>query len=106
MADFRLAPDSWTLRPGVTVEVFLTNRGSSEHDWTVLFNPIATESELTDLLVISAVEVNAGAQSTVDFRVPPAGTYQVVCSIPTHKGWWERSPWRPSELAGSSTVHA
>lgn len=84
LTDFRFAPALWTLQSNTAAELQLTNRGSFTHDWTVLASPIDVESDFDESLVLSTFEVNVGAQVAVTISPLPAGTYQVICSIPTH----------------------
>jgi len=86
VSEFQFAPSTWTVTADSPASIEVTNAGSVTHEW-VLLNPgveIASEAEFAEDLVYIEAEVEAGATETLDFTTPAAGTYQVICAIPTH----------------------
>jgi uncharacterized cupredoxin-like copper-binding protein len=86
VSEFQFAPSTWTVAADSAASIEVTNAGSMTHEW-VLMNPdvqIASEAEFTEDLVYIETEVEAGATETLDFTAPAAGTYQVICAIPSH----------------------
>ncbi len=91
--DFQFSPNSWTVPAGEEISIDITNDGSVLHEW-VLMQPGVnidseadlpdTEEELLAEFVYVEDEVEAGANKTLSFTAPDAGTYQVICAIETH----------------------
>ena len=91
--DFQFSPDSWTVPAGEEISIEITNDGSVLHEW-VLMQPgvnIESEADLPDTeeellaeFVYVEDEVEAGAEKTLTFTAPDAGTYQVICAIESH----------------------
>lgn len=86
LSDFRFAPAAVTIQAGTTAEINLRNSGSVLHNWTVLTDEITTETDFEESMVLFTAEAVAGAQNRLTFESPPAGVYQVICTIPTHFG--------------------
>lgn len=84
LSDYRFAPATVTVEAGVPLQLNLRNSGSVPHNWTVLASDIAAESELEETMILFTGEALAGALNTYPFDPPPAGEYQVICTIPTH----------------------
>ncbi|MBW3663436.1 MAG: cupredoxin domain-containing protein [Actinobacteria bacterium] len=85
--EFAFDPSSWTVEAGEEFTVDLTNGGALEHEWVVieLGEDITSEDEFTDDIVLLEVEaIPAGESTTESFTIDEAGTYQVICGIPTH----------------------
>ena len=91
--DFQFSPNTWTVPAGEEISIDITNDGSVLHEW-VLMQPgvnIDSEADLPDTeeelladFVYVEDEVEAGANKTLRFTAPEAGTYQVICAIETH----------------------
>ena len=82
--EFAFDPTDVALTAGSEVSVTLDNAGAVEHNWTVLSEEIAAESEFSEDLVLAAVDNTAGGESnSASFTLEP-GEYQVICTIPGH----------------------
>ncbi len=82
--EFAFDPADVALTAGSEVSVTLDNAGAVEHNWTVLSEEIAAESEFSEDLVLAAVDNTAAGESTsASFTLEP-GEYQVICTIPGH----------------------
>ena len=82
--EFAFDPADVALTAGSEVSVTLDNVGAVEHNWTVLSEEIAAESEFSEDLVLAAVDNTAGGESnSASFTLEP-GEYQVICTIPGH----------------------
>jgi uncharacterized cupredoxin-like copper-binding protein len=92
-SDFQFSPSSWTVPAGEEVSIAITNEGSVLHEWVLMQPGVTIESEadlpeteeelLADFVYVED-EVEAGANKTLTFTAPEAGTYQVICAIETH----------------------
>ena len=73
-------------RSGVrSIRIGFTNDGSVEHEWAVLTEPIESEDEFSEHIVLLEVEaIPAGESTTEGFTIDEAGTYQVICAIESH----------------------
>lgn len=92
LSDFRFTPDTWTATADEDVTIDLTNEGAVAHEWVILQSGVTieseadlpdTEEELLADFVLTETEVEPGESQDMVFNVP-AGTYQVICAIPTH----------------------
>lgn len=86
-SEFKFEPASWTVPAGDEFAIDFENGGSVEHEWAVLKlgQDIDTEAEFAEDKVLFEVEgIPAGDSTTEHFTVDEAGTYQVMCAIPTH----------------------
>lgn len=82
--EFAFDPTDVALTAGSEVSVTLDNAGAVEHNWTVLSEEIAAESEFSEDLVLAAVDNTAGGESNSASFTLEAGEYQVICTIPGH----------------------
>jgi plastocyanin len=83
--NFEFDPVDWTVFAGGEFAVAFTNDGGLEHDWTVMREPISSESEFDEGNVLLAVDAAPGGGSTSEsFTIDDAGTYQVICSVARH----------------------
>lgn len=101
--DMYFTPDSLTVEAGKPVKLTFVNHGSIDHD--IVFAGLSAEADMDEGMAADAGEhdemlegehamdveadsVHATAhshkQSTVEFT-PPAGTYELYCSIPGHR---------------------
>lgn len=83
--DFEFEPDKWSVAAGPGLTVAFDNRGTLEHNWDILANPIEDEGELNEDEILWEISAAAGqaATATIDVALAP-GTYQIVCTIPGH----------------------
>lgn len=82
--EWRFAPARITSPAGTTITVELRNEGSVVHNWTVVTDVIAAEPDYRDDLRIAGVAAEPGGIARLTFVVPPAGEYQIICTIPGH----------------------
>jgi hypothetical protein len=82
--EFAYTPDLWLAVPDTPIEVTMDNQGSVEHDWTILSESIDNESEFAEDLVLFRLYAEAGDVVEGVTQPLPAGTYQVICTIPGH----------------------
>ena len=83
--DFQFDPDTWSVTAGEEFTIGFTNDGSVEHEWAVLTEPIESEDEFSEDIVLLEVEaIPAGESTTEGFTIDEAGTYQVICAIESH----------------------
>lgn len=82
--EWRFAPARVTAGAGETITVELRNDGAIIHDWTVISEPVTTESEYRDAMRVAGVTAEPGARARVTFDVPTPGEYQIICTIPGH----------------------
>ncbi len=82
--EWRFVPARVTTGAGGTMTVELRNDGVTVHDWTVISEPVTTESEYDEDIRIAAVTAVPGAKARVTFDLPAPGEYQVICTIPGH----------------------
>ena len=84
--EFKFTPSSWNVASGATVTVNLTNAGALEHNLVVVVagKTVTDPSQLSDGDILIQVDAQAGQTGTGTFTAPPAGSYQVICSIPGH----------------------
>lgn len=86
-SDFQFEPDAWTVPAGEEFTIDFTNDGSVEHEWAVIVDgeDLDSEDDFAEEKVLFEVEaVPAGESTTEAFTVDEAGTYQVICAIPSH----------------------
>ncbi len=82
--EFAFTPSDVTVPAGQEVSAVVTNNGAVEHNWTILSEPITSEADFNQDLVLFATEnVPAGEQGEVAFTLD-AGEYQVICTVPGH----------------------
>lgn len=84
LTEFRFAPSSVTIEAGGEASLLLQNDGSTEHNWVLMSEAIASESEFADGNVLFEALVQPGQRLAIAFQAPPRGSYQVICSIPGH----------------------
>lgn len=85
--EFQFDPDAWIVPAGEELTIDFTNDGSLEHEWAVLElgEDIESEDEFTEDKVLLEVEaIEPDSSTTQTFTIDDAGTYQVICAIPTH----------------------
>ncbi len=68
--DFEFSPAALTIEAETDTDITLDNVGVVEHDWTI---------EELDLEIYAA-----GGETTTETINVPAGTYDVICTIPGH----------------------
>ncbi len=86
-SEFEFEPDSWTVPAGEEFTIDFKNDGSVPHEWAVikLGEDLASEDDFAeDKILFEVEEVPADDSTTEKFTVDEAGTYQVICGIPTH----------------------
>jgi uncharacterized cupredoxin-like copper-binding protein len=83
--DFAFTPEIVTIPTGVEVRVTLENTGVVEHYWVVLSEPISTEDEFDEDLVLFEIEAQTDNTATklLEGDLAP-GIYQVICPVPGH----------------------
>jgi len=54
------------------------------HTWTVLSDPVESETDLVAATVLVAGRADVGQSALVDISSLKPGRYQVVCAIPGH----------------------
>jgi len=80
--EFEFLPDAYVINEG-DIEIVFSNAGSIIHEWVVLSDEIADESEFSEDLVLFRVEAPAGQTARATLTIGP-GSYQVVCAIEGH----------------------
>ncbi len=87
LIDSQFEPLAWTVSPGQTIILNLTNSGTMGHTWTLMQTPISgpyTADDQADILFDSGV-VPADTSKQVSFTAPRMpGDYQVICIQPGH----------------------
>lgn len=92
LSEFQFTPDSWTAPANEDVTVSLPNDGALVHEYVILKQGVTisseadlpeTEEELLADFVFTEEEVAVGGTGELDFNLP-AGTYQIICAIPSH----------------------
>lgn len=87
VTEFQFDPEAWTVPVGKEFSIDFTNGGELQHEWAVikLGEDIESEAEFEEDKVLFEVEaLPSGESTTQSFTVDDAGTYQVICAIPTH----------------------
>jgi uncharacterized cupredoxin-like copper-binding protein len=84
MFEFGFGPSTLAAEAGSTSVLWLRNDGTLLHDWAILSTPITSETELRSDDVIASTRVEPGAVVILEFDTPPAGTYQIICTISGH----------------------
>ena len=84
--EFRYEPASATVAAGTEVTVNFENAGILEHNWLLAANTVAPAEVSEDDVIGSATSgvIPGGSTKTFTFTAPPAGTYQVLCTVPGH----------------------
>ena len=82
-SDFEFDTEVVEVTAGAQIVVELRNTGGLEHTWAVLNAGIdlATADDMPDGQILASV---AGRSGTVTFTGPPAGDYQIICTIAGH----------------------
>ena len=86
-SEFQFDPNSWTVPVGQPFTVQFENGGTTEHEWVViaLGEDLESEADLTeDKILFEIEELPAGESTTAEFTIDEAGTYQVICAVPSH----------------------
>jgi len=86
-SEFQFSPSTWRVPAGEQISIEITNAGTVPHQWVLYQGGVRIDSETSmpgPESVIAQDEVEPGETTTLTFEAPPAGTYQVVCAIPTH----------------------
>ncbi len=86
-SEFQFEPNSWTVPAGQPFTVQFENGGTTEHEWVViaLGEDLESEADLTeDKIMLEIEELPAGESTTQEFTINEAGTYQVICAVPSH----------------------
>ena len=83
--DFSFEPSDLSIPADTPVVVRLENIGAVEHNFVVLAQGVTIQSETdySEEMAIFALEVGPGGGVSGTLQLP-AGTYQVICSIPGH----------------------
>ena len=86
MSEFSYTPNTWTVPAGQKITLTLVNKGTVEHDWVLMKEPVTPPfSSSNQPNVIFSAKTAAGATNTVSFTAPSAaGEYEVVCDVPGH----------------------
>ncbi|MEM7332039.1 MAG: sulfocyanin-like copper-binding protein [Chloroflexota bacterium] len=78
--------DTATVKAGSEVTINFTNEGALQHNWLLVSERVdpleATEADA--LSGATTGELGGGETATITFNAPPAGTYQVVCTVAGH----------------------
>jgi plastocyanin len=84
--EFRYDPTSATVASGAQVTVNFENAGVLEHNWMLASNTIDPAEASEDDALGGAISglIPGGATNTFTFTAPPAGTYQILCTVPGH----------------------
>lgn len=83
--DFQFDPDAWTVTAGEEFTVEFANDGANDHEWALMSEPIESEADFEEDLVIDEIEAIAPGESTSQaFTVDEAGEYQVICALDGH----------------------
>ena len=84
--DFAFQPDLWQPVAGTVVTVNVANEGNTQHTWVVLRAGVQVGStdEVADGDVLFEMSIPVGETGTDQLSVPPAGDYQVICTIQGH----------------------
>ena len=86
-SEFQFEPNSWTVPAGQPFTVQFENGGTTEHEWVViaLGEDLESEADLTEGKILFEIEeLPAGETTTQEFTIDEAGTYQVICAVPSH----------------------
>lgn len=84
--EFSYDPDSSTVATGTEVTINFKNEGALQHNWLLVSSRV-DPLEATEADAISGAttgEIGGGETATVTFTAPPAGDYQVVCTVAGH----------------------
>lgn len=84
--EFRYDPETATVQSGSEVTVNFTNEGALQHNWLLVSSRVdATEATEADAISGATTGELGGQESaSITFTAPPAGTYQVVCTVAGH----------------------
>lgn len=84
-------PPTWTVTADETVQLSLSNQGGLRHNWAIVEagadvpQPFREgNSSHTDLLLFDSGKFSGGEGGAAVFKAPPAGTYQVICTVAGH----------------------
>ena len=85
-SEFEFGDEVLEVAAGSDVIVELHNKGSLEHNWTLLDAGVAatTASDILPGDVIASVNADPARSESVTFVAPAPGTYRVVCVVPGH----------------------
>ena len=85
-SDFEFELDRFEVEAGRDITVQLRNRGAIEHTWTVLDAgvQVATAEDIVETDILWSVRADAAQSENLVTVSPPAGTYQVICTMPGH----------------------
>ena len=84
--EFRYDPENMSVQAGSQVTVNFTNDGVLEHNW-LLTSTSMEPGDVTEGDALGGATSGltpSGETKTFTFTAPPAGTYQVVCTVPGH----------------------
>ena len=84
--EFRYEPARATVDADAEVTVNFENAGVLEHNWLLASNTVVP-AEVSEADVIGGATsgvIPGGSTQTFTFTGPPAGTYQVLCTVPGH----------------------
>ena len=82
--EFAFDPTDLAVPADEEVTVELVNDGGTVHNWTVLDEEIADESEFDEALVVGGVPDVNGGQAGTGALTLEVGEYQVICTIAGH----------------------
>lgn len=84
--EFRYDPETASVASGNEVTINFKNEGALEHNWLLVSSRV-DPVEATEADAISGAttgEISGGDSATISFIAPPAGEYQVVCTVAGH----------------------
>lgn len=81
--EFAFDPNEWTVDAGEFTLEF-TNDGSTDHEFVIMSEEIASEDEFAEDKVLDEVETGPGETVEATFTVDEAGTYQIICGLEGH----------------------
>ena len=84
--EFRYDPETTTVTTGSEVTLNFKNEGALDHNWLLVSSRVdpVEASEANAISGATTGEIGGQESATVTFIAPPAGTYQVVCTVAGH----------------------
>jgi plastocyanin len=84
--EFRYDPATAAVPAGAEVTVNFENAGVLEHNWLLAASTVAPEAASEEDAIGGAASgvIPGGTSNTFTFTAPPAGAYQVLCTVPGH----------------------
>ena len=86
ITDINYSPYTWTVPAGEEIRLNLHNKGSIEHNWSLIGWPVSIPYNKSDLeKIFFQVSINAGESKVVTFKAPLGpGEYEVVSIMNDH----------------------